>query len=188
MDTKEITTTIERAGYWAIFLFLGSLLLGVVFHLFLWWGNIRDLSLFVRFFPGSLFLLPLFLVLGMIMHELLHALVISVLAPSGWRAVRFGFLDWMTPYCHSTESLSVNGYRLVLLFPFIVLGLGPWVWGLLSGIIELTIWGAIFISSAGGDLLVLYLIRNLPGRLLIQDHPNRVGVRVKEKKKKGGVI
>ncbi len=182
MKRGEITTSIEKAGFLALYLFFGFLAGGLILHLILWWGNIGSLSLIVRFFPYSLFLLPLFLAGGMVFHELLHALVISLAAPSGWRAVRFGFLNWMNPYCHCTEPISVNAYRLVLFFPFILLGIIPWWWGLFSGVIEFTIWGAIFISAAGGDLLVYFLIRGLPGRTLIQDHPQRVGVKIRGKK------
>jgi len=181
MSRKDITTSIEKAGLWAVYLFLGSLGLGLLFHFLLWWGEIRALSLTLNYFPFSLIFIPVLLLMGMIAHELLHAIVIFFLASSGWKAIKFGFLNWMTPYCHCNESISVNGYRLVLVFPFLILGLLPWIWGFISGIIELTIWGAIFISASGGDLLVFYLIRKLPGKVFIQDHPGKVGVKVNEK-------
>lgn len=188
MIKGEVTTSIEKAAFLALYLFSGFLAVGLVLHLILWWGNISSLSLLVRFFPYSLILLPLFLVAGMVFHELLHALIISLAAPSGWQAVKFGFLNWMTPYCHCTEPISASAYRLVLLFPFILLGLLPWGWGLCSGIIELTIWGAIFISAAGGDLLIFFLIRDLSGRTLIQDHPRKVGVKIREERKRGRLL
>jgi len=33
----------------------------------------------------------------------------------------------------------------------------------------------VFIFAAGGDLLVLWVIRNVDARAMVQDHPSRAG-------------
>lgn len=180
MERCQKTTTIEEAGLWAIRLFIIFLGMGLFLHFLLWWGQIVSLSLFAGFFPLSLLLLPLVLALGIVLHEGLHGLIIALLAPGGWGAVKFGFLNWMTPYCHCRQPITARGYRLVLLGPVIILGFFPWILGLITGIIELTLWGAIFISSGGGDLLIWNMLRGVPGEKLVQDHPRRVGVLIRK--------
>ncbi len=176
MERGQITTTIEEAGFWAIRLLIVFLGVGLLLHFLLWWGQILALSLIVEFFPLSLLFLPLSMVLGIVLHEGLHGLIIALLAPGGWKAVKFGFLNWMTPYCHCQQPITARGYRMVLLGPVVVQGLLPWVLGLITGIIELTLWGAVFISSGSGDLLIWSRSREVPGEEFLQDHPRRVGV------------
>jgi hypothetical protein len=35
--------------------------------------------------------------------------------------------------------------------------------------------GALFVLATGGDLLVLWVIRELPASALVEDHPTRAG-------------
>jgi hypothetical protein len=39
-------------------------------------------------------------------------------------------------------------------------------------------WSLLFVLAAGGDFVVLWLIRRLPRDRLVQDHPTRAGCRV----------
>ena len=51
----------------------------------------------------------------------------------------------------------------------------PFVVGTVLGSPSLALFGMIFVFAAGGDLLVLWLIRGVDARALVQDHPSRAG-------------
>ncbi|MEO8224844.1 MAG: hypothetical protein ABI661_08555, partial [Gammaproteobacteria bacterium] len=59
--------------------------------------------------------------------------------------------------------------------PAIVLGFVPAGIGLAFGLPTLTAWGLFFVLTAGGDFVVLWLIRHVSADRLVQDHPSRAG-------------
>jgi len=182
MFRKEISPPISSVARLGIKLFWYFLILGLGLQFILWFGNISAQSLIFNYFPWSIFLVPIVLALGIIVHEALHGLIIILFAPSGLKAVEFGFSrEYLTPYCHSKEPISLLGYRICLLTPFLILGALPFLGGLISGVIEFTVWGAVFISAAAGDLFVFNLLQGISSGVKVQDHPEKVGVTILDK-------
>jgi hypothetical protein len=95
--------------------------------------------------------------------------------------IKFGF-QWktLTPYAHLTEPIEVNAYRLGGFMPGFVLGMLVYVLSLVLGDGNLFWFSLIHTSAAGGDWLVLWLIRNLKPGQLIEDHPTQAGCYVIE--------
>lgn len=115
------------------------------------------------------------LVGGALVHEMLHALA--------WRAagvprghVRLGF-SWraLTPYAHADVPMPARTYRIGAVTPGVVLGLVPLALATLRDG-PLVFWfGLLFTVAAGGDALILWLLRGVPPEALVQDHPSRAG-------------
>ncbi len=120
-------------------------------------------------------LVPMFILL-VVGHELLHAVGWMLAGRFSWRHIAFG-LDRRTlsPYAHARVAMPVSAYRVGVVLPGIITGLLPVVIGLLARSGPLTLWGAFMLSSAVGDLIVLWVIRALPGTARVIDHPSKAG-------------
>jgi hypothetical protein len=131
-------------------------------------------------FANLAFFIPA-IVLGAITHELIHGLSWATFGGRSVRSIKFGFqLKTLTPYAHSKVPLTARVYRIGALMPALVLGALPYLVGLGVGSGLLAVFGLVFIFAAGGDLLVLWLLRMVRGEALVEDHPSRVGCYVLE--------
>jgi hypothetical protein len=121
------------------------------------------------------------MIAGIVVHEYLHKIGWSVAGKRPLKTIEFGF-QWktLTPYAHCTEPLLANEYRWGTALPGLILGILPCTYAICSGNATVLIWGMIFIFAAGGDFLILWLIRFLPKNTLVEDHPERAGCYVLE--------
>lgn len=140
------------------------------------WGKTgSDLLVIYRHYGIALFLL----VAGTFLHELLHGLTWMKKAGLNWNDIKFGFnLRALTPYAHCKEPIAAGAYRWGILTPGILLGFLPFAAGLVWGNAWLFVFGFIFTLAAGGDFLMFWIIRDIPGDQLVEDHPERVGCKV----------
>ena len=124
---------------------------------------------------GSL-LFFLILILGIVLHELIHGLTWARYASKGFKSMKFGVL-WamLTPYCHCKEPLKVRQYILGAITPAIFLGLIPAIISILIGSLGLLAFGIFFTMAAGGDFLIINLLRKEKMDDWVQDHPSEAG-------------
>ena len=131
--------------------------------------------------PTQALLFMVALILGIFLHEMIHALGWAYFGRLPLRRIRFGFhARTMTPYAHAIDPMPARAYRLGAVLPALVLGALPYVIGTSLGSLAIAFFGTVYIVAAGGDLLVLWLIRKVDARALVQDHPSRVGCIVVE--------
>jgi hypothetical protein len=118
---------------------------------------------------------------GILAHELIHAIAWSIAARRPLSAIRIG-IQWraVSPYAHPREPMAVGPYRVGALMPAVVLGFLPAGLAILLGWPLLMAWSLVFVLAAGGDFVVLWLIRHVPAGRLVQDHPTRAGCHVLE--------
>jgi len=118
------------------------------------------------------------LLASVVVHEGLHAL--GFLAAGAPRAsLRFGVQTrTLTPYAGCIVPLSARGYRFSAALPALVLGVLPMLWSWAAGSADLAIVAAWMLAFAGGDLMILWITRDLPPRTLLIDHPDRAGCRI----------
>ena len=119
----------------------------------------------------------LFLLLpaGVVLHELIHGTVMAACAKNGWKSVSFGFnVKAFAPFAHCKEPLSPNAYRLSLVMPGFLLGDVPVLIGWFTGNILFLFFGILFTWAAAGDVILLWLSRNIDSGML-QDHPEKIG-------------
>jgi putative zincin peptidase len=119
--------------------------------------------------------LPL-LALGIVVHELVHAAVWVLAGRGDWARVHFGW-HWraLAPFAHYTDPLPATGYRLGAMAPLVVLGIAPSIAGTLAGWNGVAAFGWLLTAGAAGDVAVLWLLRDVPARALVVDHPARAG-------------
>jgi len=134
-------------------------------------GNLRSNSLY--FF--------LILIVGTILHELIHGATAAWFAGIGWKNIRFG-MQWqsLTPYCHSKIPMTAKKYRYVVVMPLIILGFVPYLISLINGSGWLLTIGIIFTLAAAGDLMILWLMRKITSDKMVQDHPTKIGLLLNE--------
>jgi hypothetical protein len=116
---------------------------------------------------------------GILAHELIHAIAWSFAAHRPLSAIRIG-IHWraVSPYAHPREPMLVGPYRVGAVMPAVVLGLLPAGLAILLVRPLLMAWSLVFVLAAGGDFVVLWLIRHVPAGRLVQDHPTRAGCHV----------
>jgi hypothetical protein len=116
------------------------------------------------------------LIVGVPLHELIHGLTWVSLSESDMGDIKFGF-QWktLTPYAHLMVPIEANAYRWGALMPALVLGLFPYALGFWKGDGWLAVLGIFYVFAAGGDLLVLWLLRRVDRRARVEDHPSRAG-------------
>lgn len=115
---------------------------------------------------------------GVVVHEVLHAAAWRLAgAPAG--TVRLGFqVKTLTPYAHCSAAMPARAYRIGAATPGVVLGLAPALLGLALGWGGVFWFGLLFTLAAGGDALILWLLRGVPAQRLVMDHPERPGCTV----------
>lgn len=117
--------------------------------------------------------------ISVFVHEGLHAAGMMAFAGVPPRTIRFrARLREGIAYVHTDRPMSARAYRGVLALPGIVTGVLPAGAGLFYGSGWLAFYGFVMLASALGDLVVLRLMRPLPGDALVRDHPSRVGCQV----------
>ena len=112
---------------------------------------------------------------GVVLHELIHGIVMAAYANNGWKSVSFGFnIKAFAPYAHCKEPLTPNTYRFSLVMPGFLLGDVPVIISLFTGNILFLFFGILFTWAAAGDVILLWLSRNIDNGML-QDHPEKIG-------------
>lgn len=116
------------------------------------------------------------MIVGVFIHEGLHAIGWQVFGQLPRGSVKFGFhLKTLTPYAHCTKLLNIHAYRMGGFLPGLALGFVPAVIGIVTGSGPSAAYGLLFSIAASGDLLSLWTLRNVPSNSLVEDHPSRVG-------------
>lgn len=163
-----------RANAWAL-LGLGPPIIGLL-GAFLALHGWRPLYAVTDAAFGAPLVPLLVFVAGVVAHEALHALAWKLAAGLPWGDIRLGF-QWktLTPYAHARVPMTARAYRIGAATPGVVLGLGPAAAGLATGGGGWMLFGLLFTLAAGGDALILWLLRGVAPLRLVEDHPERAG-------------
>jgi hypothetical protein len=167
----ELTFSPAQVNTIGLPLSLGLLVLCAAPYVLLWGPG----SLLAGLGALGLWLIPV-IVVGILVHELLHGLGWKLAAGLPWTAIKFG-VQWkaLMPYAHARVPMGVRPYRLGAALPGLVTGVVPVAAALALGQPVLLIVGAFFLTAAVGDLMILWLIRNLPPTARVLDHPTLPG-------------
>lgn len=140
-------------------------------HLALW--GIPD-PVFPKDIGSALLFIAAFAV-GTLLHEGLHGLG-HTLGQASWDDIEFG-MNWeaLTPFAHCLVPARAHSYRIAVALPGIVLGVVPLGVGLFTGSWLVSFFAFLMLVAAAGDILVLFILRSIPGDMWVQDHPTAVG-------------
>lgn len=179
---KDFSVSMVKANLYAVIAALPFIVILIGLDIYIWKGRnlISELfSLEPQYF--SLFILSIFI--GIIIHELIHGITWQFFSKKKSNAIKYG-IDWktMSPYAHCKEPMEIKAYRLGTVMPAIILGFLPAIVGIFTGNPFIFIFGLAFILAAGGDILILWLLRKVKAGSLVEDHPKRAGCYVIDKK------
>jgi hypothetical protein len=183
---QDRSISLLRANFVMVVFALPAILLpGLVWYAV--WGLDGIATLFRS--PDTGIILLLALGVGVVVHEGLHALAWARAARLPLRAIRFGF-DWktITPYAHCTVPITARAYRIGAATPLLAIGVLPAIISLFNGDAALLAFSLFFIFAAGGDMLILWLIRDVHPDALVEDHPTRAGCLVRTKEHAAGAF
>jgi len=188
-NKTKLTIDIVWANVFGILILLPiGLLFGLPYYLL--WGadfginTIKELlgSVTVGLVFAYTFGLIITMLLGVVLHELIHGVVWAKYAKRGFKSIKFGvIMKLLTPYCHCKEPLQVKHYILGALMPAIILGLLPGVAAIIIGHFNMLLFGLFFTMAASGDFLVVNLLRKEDMKSFVQDHPSEAGCYVYRK-------
>ncbi|MDO4225276.1 MAG: DUF3267 domain-containing protein [Bergeyella zoohelcum] len=177
--TKEkVTIDILKANVFSIVVaFLAIFIFAVPF--FIIWGFDSKMIIIRNIFqstPLVLIAMMFSVILGIILHEIIHGIFFVIFAKNGFSSIKFGVLwEMLTPYCHCKEPLKIKQYIIGVIMPSIILGFIPAVLSLFFGSIYLLFFGIFFIMVAAGDFMIILSLRKYHKEDFVQDHPSEVG-------------
>jgi hypothetical protein len=173
MDGREDrSVSLLKANFLMVYFAFPAVLLPSVIYVLLWGiDGIRRI-----FTEGGLYPLLAAVVIGIVVHEAIHGLTWKIATKKPFSAIHFGF-DWktITPYAHCNESMQARPYRIGAIMPLLILGVIPVVWGIVQGSAAVESFGLFFTFAAGGDMLILWLLRDVASDAMVEDHPTRAG-------------
>lgn len=116
------------------------------------------------------------LIIGMVVHELIHGLSWSLLANKNMSAIRYGISKkTLTPYAHCKEPISARAYKIGALLPGIIMGVIPGIIAIIIGNSWLLMFGNLFTLLAAGDFVIVALLWKVKDNRQVEDHPSRAG-------------
>jgi hypothetical protein len=170
---RDLSISLAKANLVGIPLFLFSFLLVIVSYNLAW--GIASLLRSINEFMRIKTLIPL-VISGVLLHEAMHAFGWMVFGRLPASAMKFGLeLKTLTPYAHCRIPMRASAYRVGVVLPAVVLGILPAAVGVGTHQGCLTLFGALFLGAACGDLLCLWMMRGVQRDSLVRDHPTRAG-------------
>ena len=168
------------ANVFGIIVFILALLIFGIPYIFIWKSHGMDFTLFPiieNTYIRLILFLPIFII-GIIFHEFIHGLFFAIFSEKKFKSIKYGIMPkekLFTPYCHCTEILKINHYRIAAIMPTIILGIIPAGISLLLGDWTLLFIGSIFICAGSGDILMIMKIVREKNKVLIYDLPDDAG-------------
>lgn len=184
---KELTIGALQANVYSLIFVLPVLLLFGLPYLLVWQHtfSFENLTAALKAYKLWVMLSPLVFLLvmvaGIVVHELIHGLTWAVFCKMGYKSIRYGVMwQCLTPYCHCKEPLLLKHYCIGALMPALLLGALPSVVALLTGGFLWLLFGLAFTMAAGGDFLIIWMLRKEKKETYVQDHPDKIGCFVLE--------
>jgi hypothetical protein len=174
-STKTEFTLNQRDTNKKVFLYIlpSILLLSIPYLLFWDKGILLNIK---HILITKIFITLPVLIVGIIIHELLHGLSWAIFAKGGIKSIKFGFSkNNFAPYCHCTIPIRLKYYIFGGLLPVAVLGILPLIISWFTGNTALFLFGVVFCIAAGSDILICWKLRNINMRTYIQDFSDKPG-------------
>jgi putative zincin peptidase len=172
LKKREITVNMLQANLQSLPIIFLILIIMVGSYLLIW-GKTHFLEGFKNFRSWSDFII---LFAGLFLHEVFHLAGYHFIGKVPFKSLKIGIqARYVTPYAHCIEPLTLSAYRISALLPGIVLGLIPTLVSIIFGYSFVFIFAVIFTIAAGGDFLLIWLLRKVSSTSLVQDHPDKAG-------------
>lgn len=112
--------------------------------------------------------------LGLIIHELIHALTAVISKASRWQDIKFSMnIKKFYAAVYFKMLMPIGQFRIVAIMPFLILGLGSFIFATIEANILYLIFSIGMVLFSSSDLVVIYSLRGLTKKAMIQDHPTK---------------
>lgn len=131
----------------------------------------RPLLITSKVYTDIILIIAIFIV-GLAMHEGLHAVAALLFGKCGREDIKFGvnLMQGML-YCHIEKPITAKSYKIMLLIPAIVTGLIPLIIVTFLGNIFLIIVFCMLLCGGAADFIMFARLQKLDNSTLIMDHP-----------------
>ncbi len=170
MQNKKIVINSKKANVLAILFLLGMSVVFLPLFYLLYGKDSMNTQMYSFLFK------IIAIGLGIFVHECIHGLFFFVYNKNGLKSIRWGISPKkMTAYCCCKDALMVYQYRVVLIMPFIILGLSPLIIGFIFNNFFGVIFGIVYCAASTGDLWVLYKLVPESGKTYFKDSATYCG-------------
>lgn len=105
---------------------------------------------------------------GVLVSLLLHKLLFGLFSPKGFRSISYVKHQGIHS-CHCNEPIRMWQYRTACLLPFLLLGIFPLTYGMISGNYDVTRFGVLLAVISFDDLYILWQLRSFSRDSYIND-------------------
>lgn len=186
-ERKETISPLKANLLSFVLLFVATIVCGGLFVLALYLNDSLNVEFVISTMHPNItrwafyLLVAVILVVGMLVHELIHGIAWAIFAKNGFKSISFGIMwKYLMPYCHCSEPLKVRHYAIGALAPLVILGIIPAIIGIIILNPYWELFGICFITSAIGDIMVAWKLRKENPENTILDHPSEPGYLVYE--------
>jgi small-conductance mechanosensitive channel len=165
---EDKTISMLKANIYAVLIMLPAVAVMFVLYQFVY----KSVELTAHL-SETLIFLGCYLLL-IVAHEWLHGLTAHFYCENKWKSIQFG-VKQLTPYCHCKELLKIWQYRKVAITPLIFTGILPYILALIWGSAFWMIISIFMVIGAGGDMMILFLLRKEKPDTVVCDHPTLCG-------------
>jgi hypothetical protein len=146
--------------------------------------------LFNSMWGEGIFILPkewLYLILcllGIAVHELIHAAFAALYSPNGFSNIKLGITKYLAAYCNLDEEIAVKHFRVIVIMPFLVLGVLPVIISLIFGWADILRFGLLLSAGSVGDIIMFCWLINKNGNSWVKEdssQKNRLSIVVYKK-------
>jgi hypothetical protein len=175
---RDLSISLAAANLFAIpLIIIPFIIFGIPYYLI--WGEEKLRT--GRIGLKEMLIIAAVFISGALIHELIHGIFWIKSGKKTWDKIKFGFhFKTLTPYIHCSEPINAAAYRTGTAAPGIILGVIPSVLSIILGNTWFFWFGMLFSISAGGDFIVLWILRKVGSSALVEDHPSRAGCFVYE--------
>lgn len=157
-----------RINNLSLYTFLIAFLVGMLINFFI---AKNPLLITSKVYFDIILIIAIFIV-GLAMHEGIHALGAIIFGKVSFREVKFGInLTQGMLYCHINKPIKASAYKIMLILPAIITGLIPLIISAFMGNIFLVLVFSMLLCGGAGDFVMFMGISKLKGDTLIIDHP-----------------
>ncbi|VVM33698.1 DUF3267 domain-containing protein [Terribacillus sp. AE2B 122] len=169
MQKREVLFDMRKLQRQATYLTIGLMFVASFIYLIIHGFEISiSLSALAIFF--------LLIIIGIILHELLHGIGFIVIGKVKSSQIKYGF-SWKdgAAYAHCMVPIKVRAYRVALLLPVFLTGLLPLLISYIIGNGVLLTASVILTAGGIGDWLIFRSLTKYEASQFVKDHPTKVG-------------
>ena len=134
MRERKVTINLVKANVFGIVVFLVAAIVFGGLFLLIWGHRLDEIHMLPEGSAWSGIAFVAILMLGIVVHELIHGATWACFAKRGFKSISYGVIwKYLTPYAHCDEPMHIRPYQLACLMPCFLLGIVPSIVSLFTG-------------------------------------------------------